>query len=47
MPENKKVVFDGYSRRLDIFAADELADFSRALVQKMIKDGKITVNGKR
>lgn len=47
MPENKKVVFDGYSRRLDIFAADELADFSRALVQKMIKDGKITVNGKK
>ena len=32
---------------MDIFAADELADFSRAIVQKMIKDGKITVNGKR
>lgn len=47
MQENKKIVFEGYSRRLDIFAADELADFSRAIVQKMIKDGKITVNGKR
>lgn len=47
MPETKKIVFEGYSRRLDIFAADELADFSRALVQKMIKDGKITVNGKK
>lgn len=32
---------------MDIFAADELADFSRAIVQKMIKDGKITVNGKK
>lgn len=47
MQENKKIVFEGYSRRLDIFVADELADFSRAIVQKMIKDGKITVNGKR
>ena len=47
MAETKKIVFDGYSRRLDIFAADELADFSRAIVQKMIKDGKITVNGKK
>ena len=33
MQENKKIVFEGYSRRLDIFAADELADFSRAIVQ--------------
>ena len=47
MPETKKIIFEGYSRRLDIFAADELPDFSRALVQKMIKDGKITVNGKK
>ena len=47
MAENKKIIFDGYSRRLDVFAADELADFSRAIVQKMIKDGKITVNGKK
>ena len=47
MAETKKIVFDGYTRRLDVFAADELADFSRAIVQKMIKDGKITVNGKK
>ena len=47
MAENKKIVFEGYSRRLDVFAADELADFSRAIVQKMIKDGKITVNGRK
>ena len=47
MAETQKIVFDGYSRRLDVFAADELADFSRAIVQKMIKDGKITVNGKK
>ena len=42
----KKIVFDGYTRRLDVFAADELPDLSRSLVQKMIKDGHITVNGK-
>jgi len=42
----KKIVFDGYTRRLDVFAADELPDLSRSLVQKMIKNGQITVNGK-
>lgn len=47
MPDKKIMDFTGYSRRLDVFASDELPDFSRALVQKMIKDGKITVNGKK
>lgn len=46
MPETKKIVFDGYTRRLDVFVTDELPDLSRSLVQKMIKDGKVTVNGK-
>ena len=46
MTEKKVIVFDGYTRRLDIFAADELPPFSRSLGQKMIKDGHITVNGK-
>ncbi len=46
MAESKKIIFDGYTRRLDVFAADELPDLSRALVQKMIKEGRITVNGK-
>ncbi len=45
MPD-KKIIFDGYTRRLDVFAADCLPDLSRALVQKMIKEGRITVNGK-
>ncbi len=44
---DKKIIFDGYTRRLDVFAADELPDLSRALVQKMIKEGRITVNGKQ
>ena len=43
---DKKIIFDGYTRRLDVFAADSLPDLSRALVQKMIKEGHITVNGK-
>ena len=47
MAEKKVLDFLGYSKRLDIFATDELPEFSRALVQKMIKDGKITVNGKK
>ena len=47
MAEKKVLDFVGYSKRLDIFATDELPEFSRALVQKMIKDGKITVNGKK
>ncbi len=47
MAEKKILDFVGYSKRLDIFATDELPEFSRALVQKMIKDGKITVNGKK
>ena len=47
MPEKKVLLFDGYSRRLDVFACDELPEFSRALVQKMIKEGKIRVNGKQ
>ncbi len=47
MPDKKTLEFAGYSRRLDIFATDELPQFSRAIVQKMIKDGKITVNGKK
>ncbi len=46
MAETKKIIFDGYTRRLDVFASDELPDLSRALVQKMIKEGRITVNGK-
>lgn len=47
MAEKIEAVFKGMTKRLDIFAADELAEFSRALVQKLIKDGKITVNGKK
>lgn len=47
MADKKTIIFDGYTRRLDIFAADELPDLSRSLVQKMIKDGLITVNGKK
>jgi len=46
MPDKKTILFDGYTRRLDIFVADELPSFSRSIVQKMIKDGKVTVNGK-
>ena len=46
MAEKKKIVFDGYSRRLDIFVCDELEKFPRSLVQRLIKDGKVTVNGK-
>lgn len=46
MAEKKTLHFNGYSKRLDVFVCDELENFSRSLVQKMIKDGKVTVNGK-
>ena len=47
METKKTVVFEGYSKRLDIFVADELENLSRSLVQKLIKDGHVTVNGKK
>ena len=47
MAETKKIIFDGYSRRLDVFVSDELENLSRSLVQKLIKDGHVTVNGKK
>ena len=46
MPNKQTYTFSGYSRRLDVFVTDQLPDFSRSIIQKMIKDGKITVNGK-
>jgi len=48
MTINKQVfVFDGDSpERLDVFASSNAEDFSRGIIQKMIKDGLITVNGK-
>ena len=46
MPETKTIIFDGYTRRLDVFVTDELPELSRSIVQKMIKDGHVTVNGK-
>ena len=46
MPDKQVYTFSGYSRRLDVFVTDELPDFSRSIIQKMIKDGKVTVNGK-
>lgn len=47
MPETKTILFDGYTRRLDVFVTDELPELSRSIVQKMIKDGHVTVNGKK
>ncbi len=47
MPTKKTIKFEGYSRRLDIFVADTLETLSRSLVQKLIKDGHVTVNGKK
>lgn len=46
MQGKKTIVFEGYSRRLDVFVADTLENLSRSLVQKLIKDGHVTVNGK-
>ncbi len=34
-----------YSERLDLFLSEELENFSRAHIQKLIKEGKVSVNG--
>lgn len=47
MPDKKVLVFEGKSQRLDVFASDALETLSRSLVQKLIKEGRITVNGKK
>ena len=47
MVHKKTITFEGYSKRLDIFVSDELENLSRSLVQKLIKDGHVTVNGKK
>lgn len=46
MAEKQIYTFSGYSKRLDVFVTEKLPDFSRSIIQKMIKDGKITVNAK-
>ena len=47
MIHKKTITFEGYSKRLDIFVSDELENLSRSLVQKLIKDGHVTINGKK
>ena len=47
MENKKKITFEGYSKRLDVFVADELENLSRSLVQKLIKEGHVTVNSKK
>ena len=32
--------------RLDVYLADQFVDMSRSYIQKIIKDKKVTVNGK-
>jgi 23S rRNA pseudouridine1911/1915/1917 synthase len=38
-------IYGGAGERLDVFATESLVGFSRSIVQKLIKDGLITVNG--
>lgn len=41
----KDIVADNEGDRIDKFLADELPDYSRSFIQKMIKDGGVMVNG--
>lgn len=41
-----KVEKNNRGKRLDKFLAAEFADFSRSYIQQLIKDGKVTVDGK-
>lgn len=45
---NKEIIFeDTNKQRLDKFLTDQLNDFSRSQIQKLIKEGKVLVNNKK
>ncbi len=44
--EKQLFIFEGLNGRLDVFVTDSADGYSRSIVQKLIKDGAVTVNGK-
>ncbi|MDR0879952.1 MAG: RluA family pseudouridine synthase [Clostridioides sp.] len=43
---NFEVEINGAGKRLDVYLSEIFADFSRSAIQKIIKNGKVHVNGK-
>ena len=41
----KDIVSDNEGDRIDKFLSEELPDYSRSFIQKLIKDGSVTVSG--
>ncbi|ACC97932.1 Pseudouridine synthase [Elusimicrobium minutum Pei191] len=46
MSNKETLTFSGTSARLDLFLSENKPDYSRGLIQNLIKQGKVTVNGK-
>ena len=40
------IVIEEEGDRLDVYLSEQLLDMSRSYIQKLIKDKKVTVNGK-
>ncbi len=47
MPNNQTIIFEGKEQRLDIFVTEHCENYSRSLIQNLIKNGAVTVNGKQ
>lgn len=46
MQKKQTIIFEGKQKRLDVFATEFCENYSRSLIQNLIKDGLVTVNGK-
>lgn len=47
MPKNQTIIFEGKQERLDIFITNHYENYSRSLIQNLIKGGAVKVNGKQ
>lgn len=47
MQNNQTIIFEGKQQRLDIFVTEHCENYSRSLIQNLIKNGGVTVNGKK
>ena len=47
MPNKQTLIFEGKEQRLDIFLTEHCENYSRSLIQNLIKGGGVSVNGKQ
>ncbi|MGB2578817.1 23S rRNA pseudouridine1911/1915/1917 synthase [Elusimicrobium simillimum] len=46
MPNKQILTFEGITRRLDVYLTENAPQYSRGIIQTLIKQGDVTVNGK-